>query len=269
MGDIHIIDDWKNEQAEWLEALEEVLESQGKGRTEELFQAMRHLLARKGVANGGPALNTPYLNTIAAEDQPAYPGDLAMEQRIEQIIRWNAQAMVLRAQDKGYALGGHIATYAACATMWEVMFNHFLRKRSADYGGDLLMIQGHASPGIYARAVWEGRLPMQAIEEFRQETLGGVSSYPHPRRMPKFWQAPTVSMGLGPMTAVYQARFIKYLESRGLKPQNGGRVWHFIGDGEIDEPEIYGTIGMASREELDNLVFVIHCNLQRLDGPVR
>lgn len=278
MGDIHILDDWKNEQAEWLEALEEVLESQGKGRSEELFRALRQWLARKGVANSGPALNTPYLNSIAPDDQPAYPGDLALEQRIEEIIRWNAQAMVLQAQDKDLALGGHIATYAACATMWEVLFNHFLRKRSADYGGDLLMIQGHASPGIYARAVWEGRLPLQAIADFRQETLGGVSSYPHPRRMPKFWQAPTVSMGLGPMTAIYQARFIKYLESpRGtereplppLKPKNGGRVWHFIGDGEIDEPEIYGTIGLASREELNNLVFVVHCNLQRLDGPVR
>lgn len=269
MGDIQILDDWKIEQEEWLEALEEVLESQGKGRSEELFQALRHLLARKGVANGGSALNTPYLNTIAPDDQPAYPGDHAIEQRIENILRWNAQAMVLQAQDKDLALGGHIATFAACATMWEVMFNHFLRKRSADYGGDLLMIQGHASPGIYARAVWEGRLSLQAIGDFRQETLGGVSSYPHPRRMPKFWQAPTVSMGLGPMTAVYQARFMKYLENRGLKPENGGKVWHFIGDGEIDEPEIYGTIGMASRERLDNLIFVVHCNLQRLDGPVR
>ncbi|MBP6827110.1 MAG: pyruvate dehydrogenase (acetyl-transferring), homodimeric type [Saprospiraceae bacterium] len=268
MGDIQL-DDWKLEQQEWLEALEEVLESQGNGRSEELFQALRHLLARKGVANGGPALNTPYLNTIASEDQPAYPGDLALEQRIEQIIRWNAQAMVLQAQDKDMALGGHIATYAASATMTEVLFHHFLRKRSADYGGDLLMLQGHASPGIYARAVWEGRLSEKAVSDFRQETLGGVSSYPHPRRMPKFWQAPTVSMGLGPMTALYQARFMKYLENRGLKPLNGGKVWHFIGDGEIDEPEIYGTIGLASRENLDNVVFVIHCNLQRLDGPVR
>ncbi len=268
MGDIQL-DDWKSEQEEWLEAVEEVLESQGKGRTEELFQRLRYLIARKGVGNGGPALNTPYLNTIAPEDQPAYPGDLALEQRIENIIRWNAQAMVLQAQDKDLALGGHIATYAASATMTEVLFHHFLRKRSADYGGDLFMFQGHASPGIYARAVWEGRLPMQAIADFRQETLGGVSSYPHPRRMPKFWQAPTVSMGLGPMTALYQARFYKYLETRGLKPENGGKVWHFIGDGEIDEPEIYGTIGLASRENLNNVVFVVHCNLQRLDGPVR
>jgi pyruvate dehydrogenase E1 component len=269
MGDIQIQEDWKNEQDEWLEALEEVLESQGKVRTEELFQRLRNLIARKGVGNGGPALNTPYLNTIAKEDQPAYPGDLALEHRIEQIIRWNAQAMVLQAQDKDFALGGHIATYAASATMSEVLYNHFLRKRSATYGGDLLMIQGHSSPGTYARAVWEGRLPEQVIADFRQELLGGVSSYPHPRRMPKFWQAPTVSMGLGPMMALYQARFMKYLENRGLKPENGGKVWHFIGDGEIDEPEIYGTIGLASRENLDNVVFVVHCNLQRLDGPVR
>lgn len=269
MGEVLQLDDWALEQQEWFEALEEVLEAQGKGRTEELFQHLRRLLARKGVANSGPALNTPYLNTIAAEDEPAYPGDVELEQRIENIIRWNAQAMVLHAQDKDLALGGHIATYAASATMSEVLFHHFLRKRSADYGGDLFMMQGHASPGVYARAVWEGRLPLQAIADFRQETLGGVSSYPHPRRMPNFWQAPTVSMGLGPMTALYQARFMKYLELRGLKPQNGGRVWHFIGDGEIDEPEIYGSIGLASRENLNNIVFVVHCNLQRLDGPVR
>lgn len=269
MGEISQLDDWSLEQLEWLDALEEVLEAQGKDRTSDLFMRLRKLLAQKGVANSGPALNTPYLNTIPVEDEPAYPGDLEMEHRIEQIIRWNAQAMVLQAQDKGHALGGHIATFAASATMTEVLFQHFLRKRSADYGGDLLMIQGHASPGIYSRAAWEGRLPMQAIADFRQETLGGVSSYPHPRRMPHFWQAPTVSMGLGTMIAIYQARFMRYLENRGLKPENGGRVWHFIGDGEIDEPEIYGTIGTAARENLDNVVFVVHCNLQRLDGPVR
>jgi pyruvate dehydrogenase E1 component len=269
MGEQNKPEEWYLEQEEWLDALEEVLEAHGKDRTEALFQRLRLLMARKGVANGGSALNTPYMNTISVDDQPAYPGDLDIEQQIENILRWNAQAMVLQAQDKDLALGGHIATFAACATMLEVLFNHFLRKRSADYGGDLLMIQGHASPGIYARAVWEGRIPEQAIADFRQETLGGVSSYPHPRRMPHFWQAPTVSMGLGPMTGIYQARFMKYLESRGLKPKNGGKVWHFIGDGEIDEPEIYGTIGMASREKLDNLVFVVHCNLQRLDGPVR
>lgn len=269
MGENIKLDDWKLEQEEWLEALEEVLEEHGRGRSSELFHALRYALARRGVANGGAALNTPYLNTIPADEQPEYPGNLDLEQKIENILRWNAQAMVLQAQDKNLALGGHIATYAACATMLEVLFNHFLRKRGADYGGDLLMFQGHASPGVYARAVFEGRLPLQSIADFRQETLGGVSSYPHPRRMPAFWQAPTVSMGLGPMTAIYQARFMKYLENRGLKPENGGKIWHFIGDGEIDEPEIYGTIGMASRENLDNLVFVVHCNLQRLDGPVR
>lgn len=269
MGDSLLSNDWKLEQDEWIEALEEVLESGGKARTEELFQKLRYFLARKGAANGGVALNTPYLNTISKDDEPEYPGDLEMEQRIENVIRWNAQAMVLHAQDKGLALGGHIATYAASATFKEVLMNHFLRKRSADYGGDLFMFQGHAAPGIYSRAVWEGRLSLQAIADFRQELIGGVSSYPHPRRMPSFWQAPTVSMGLGPMTAVYQARFIKYLENRGLKPQNGGKVWHIIGDGEIDEPEIYGTIGLASRENLNNIIFIIHTNLQRLDGPVR
>jgi pyruvate dehydrogenase E1 component len=269
MGETVQLDDWRMEQDEWLEALEEIIESEGKGRTEELFQRLRHLLARHGVANSGPALNTPYVNTIHPDDQPAYPGDRELEQRIENVLRWNAQAMVLQAQDKDLALGGHIATFAACATAWEVLLNHFLKKRTADYGGDLLMIQGHASPGLYARAVWEGRLSEQVIADFRQETLGGVSSYPHPRRMPDFWQAPTVSMGLGPMTAVYQARFMRYLENRGLKPENGGKVFHFIGDGEIDEPEIYGTIGMAARENLDNIVFVVNCNLQRLDGPVR
>ncbi|MCB0533171.1 MAG: pyruvate dehydrogenase (acetyl-transferring), homodimeric type [Lewinellaceae bacterium] len=269
MGNNTQLDDWRLEQEEWLEALEEVIESQGKEKSAELFQRLRYLLARHGAANGGPALNTPYKNTIPPDAQPEYPGDLELERRIENVIRWNAQAMVLQAQDKNLALGGHIATFAACATMLEVLFHHFLRKRSAEYGGDLFMFQGHASPGIYARAVWEGRLDLQQIADFRQELLHGVSSYPHPRRMPKFWQAPTVSMGLGPMTAVYQARFYKYLETRGLKPKNGGKVWHYIGDGEIDEPEIYGTIGVASRENLDNLIFVVHCNLQRLDGPVR
>jgi len=263
------LDDWRWEQEEWLEALEEVLEAHGKARSTELVQRLRYWLARRGVPVGGPALNTPYLNTIPPDEEPPYPGDLALEQRIENILRWNAQAIVLHAQDKKLALGGHIATYAACATLLEVLFHHFLRKRSADYGGDLLMFQGHASPGIYARAVWEGRLSIEQIANFRQELEGGVPSYPHPRRMPHFWQAPTVSMGLGPMTAIYQARFMKYLESRGLKPKNGGKVWQFVGDGEIDEPEVYGTIGVAAREQLDNLVFVINCNLQRLDGPVR
>ncbi len=269
MGEIIKLDDWKQEKTEWLEAIEEVLEAQGRGRSSELFHALRYALARRGVANSGPALNTPYANTIPADEQPAYPGDLELERRLENIIRWNAQAMVLQAQDRQLELGGHIATYMAASTMLEVLFNHFLRKKSADYGGDLLMFQGHASPGIYARAALEGRISVDEIARFRMETEGGVSSYPHPRRMPKFWQAPTVSMGLGPLTAIYQARFMKYLENRGLKPKNGGKIWHYIGDGEIDEPEIFGAINVAIREGLDNLIFVVNCNLQRLDGPVR
>jgi pyruvate dehydrogenase E1 component len=269
MGDQIKIDDWQLEKDEWLEAIEEVLEAHGKGRTSELLHAMRKVLARKGVANNGAALNTPYMNTISPDDEGAYPGDLELEQQLENIIRWNAGAMVLQAQAKKLALGGHIATYMAASTMLEVLFNHFLRKKSDTYGGDLLMIQGHASPGIYARAVLEGRLSLQSIADFRQETIGGVCSYPHPRRMPKFWQAPSVSMGLGPLTAIYQARFMKYLENHGLKPNNGGKIWHFIGDGEIDEVEIMGSINVAIREGLDNLIFVVHCNLQRLDGPVR
>lgn len=269
MGELLKLDDWKLEKEEWLDAIEEVFEAHGKGRTTELFHDLRRALARRGVANSGPALNTPYLNTIPADEQPAYPGNLELERRLENIIRWNAQAMVLQAQDKKLALGGHIATYMAASTMLEVLFNHFLRKKSADYGGDLLMFQGHASPGIYARAVLEGRLPEEQIANFRMETIGGVASYPHPRRMPKFWQAPTVSMGLGPLTAIYQARFMKYLEGRGLKPKNGGKIWHYIGDGEIDEVEIMGSINVAIREGLDNLIFVVNCNLQRLDGPVR
>ena len=211
MGDNIKLDDWLIEQEEWLEAMEEVLEAHGKTRSEELFQRLRYLLARRGAANGGAALNTPYCNTIAVEDQPAYPGNQELEEKIENAIRWNAQAMVLQAQDKKLDLGGHIATYAASSTMLEVLFNHFARAKSADYGGDLLFFQGHTSAGIYARAVMEGRLPVDAIANFRQETLGGVSSYPHPRRMPAFWQAPTVSMGLGPLTAIYQARLFKYL----------------------------------------------------------
>ncbi len=186
MGNNSQLDDWRLEQEEWLEALEEVIEAHGRERSAELFQRLRYLLARHGASNGGPALNTPYRNTIPADEQPAYPGDLELERRIENIIRWNAQAIVLQAQDKNLALGGHIATYAASATMLEVLFHHFLRKRSPEYGGDLLMLQGHTSPGIYARALWEGRLTEQQIADYRQELLGGVSSYPHPRRMPGF-----------------------------------------------------------------------------------
>lgn len=255
--------DWQKEQAEILAAFEEVVEIYGKQPTADLLQKLKYLLAQKGIANQGASINTPYLNSIAPDEQPEYPGDLEIESRIRNIIRWNAQAMVLQGGDKNPDLGGHIATYTAAAEMIEVGMNHFFRK------GDILMIQGHASPGIYARAVMEGRLSEHAIAHFRQELAGGVSSYPHPRRMPTFWQIPSVSMGLGPMLAIYQARFQKYLEGRGLKPVDGRRIWAFIGDGEIDEPEILGCINLAVRDKLDNITFVVNCNLQRLDGPVR
>jgi pyruvate dehydrogenase E1 component len=211
------------------------------------------------------------VNTIHVSEQPEYPGDIAMEQRLEDIMRWNAMAMVLKGADNDSGVGGHISTYAGCATVFEVAFNNFLRKRSADYGGDIFMIQGHASPGVYARAFLEGRLTENHLLNFRRELGegGGLASYPHPRRMPDFWVYPSVSMGLGPMMGIYQARFWKYLEHRGLKPNNGGKVWCYIGDGEMDEPEIYGCINLAVREKLDNIIFVINCNLQRLDGPVR
>lgn len=258
-----IAEDWQKEQAEILAAFEEVIELYGKQPTAELYQKLKYLLAQKGVANQGVSINTAYVNSISPDEQPEYPGDLALEEKIRNIIRWNAQAMVLQGGDKNPDLGGHIATYTAAAEMIEVGMNHFFRK------GDTLMIQGHASPGIYARAVMEGRLSEHAVANFRQELAGGVSSYPHPRRMPTFWQIPSVSMGLGPMLAIYQARFQKYLENRGLKPKDGKRIWAFIGDGEIDEPEILGCINLAVRDKLDNITFVVNCNLQRLDGPVR
>ena len=269
MGDQPQNTDWLLEQEEWMEALDEIIEAYGRDRAEELFQRMKRNLAQHGINTSSTINNSPYANTIPVEDQPEYPGNLEIEAKLEGILKWNAQAMVLQAYDKHLELGGHIATYAATSTMLEVLYNHFLRNPSDTYGGDLLMIQGHGSPGIYARAVLEGRLPVQAISDFRQETIGGVASYPHPRRMPEFWQAPSVSMGLGSMTAIYQARFMKYLEARGLKKTEGGRVWCYIGDGEFDEPEVVGTLAIAGREGLDNLTFILNANLQRLDGPVR
>jgi pyruvate dehydrogenase E1 component len=216
-------------------------------------------------------LNTPYRNTIPPSEEPPYPGDVDLEERIEEILRWNASAMVVRAADSDTGVGGHIATYTSAATMMEVGFNHIFRAPSADYGGDLVIIQPHASPGVYARALLEGRFTAEQLDNFRRQLApgGGLSSYPHPRAMPDFWQVPSASMGLSTPVAIYQARFAKYLEARGLKPRNGGKVWCFIGDGEADEPEVLGTINIASRERLDNLVLVINCNLQRLDGPVR
>jgi pyruvate dehydrogenase E1 component len=259
------------ELTEWLESMESLLRADGPERAKHVFRALRDYLTDAHVIVEDATLNTPYRNTIPLEQQPAYPGDIALEERIENILRWNAMAMVLRGYDGGTGVGGHIGTYASAATMLEVGLHHFFRNRGPDYGGDLVTIQAHAAPGIYARAFLEGRLTRGQLEHFRRELQpgGGLSSYPHPRNMPDFWQAPCASMGLSTPSGIYQARFAKYLENRGLKPANGGKIWAFIGDGEADEPEVLGTINIAARERLDNLVMVVNCNLQRLDGPVR
>ncbi|MEM7252876.1 MAG: pyruvate dehydrogenase (acetyl-transferring), homodimeric type [Pseudomonadota bacterium] len=262
--------DWENERAEWIDSIAYVLENDGPVAAREIFEDLHDYLQRHRAAPA-PSLGTPYRNSVSVEDQPVYPGDIDLESRIEEIIRWNAMAMVLRANDASPGLGGHIATYGSAATLFEVAFNHFLRARSERYGGDIVYFQAHASPGIYARAFLEGRLSEAEVGNFRRELQpnGGLSSYPHPHNMPTFWQAPTASMGLSTVSAIYQARFARYLENRGLKEKNGGKVWAFIGDGEADEPEVLGTVGIAARERLDNLVLVVNCNLQRLDGPVR
>ncbi|MEM5528739.1 pyruvate dehydrogenase (acetyl-transferring), homodimeric type [Gammaproteobacteria bacterium AS21] len=259
------------ENNDWLEALDDVLREQGEDRSRDMLRLLQNHLLKQGITLDEATLNTPYRNTIAAHQQSAYPGNIELEQKIENIIRWNALAMVLKANENDTGVGGHIATYQSAATALEVGFNHWFRKRTATYGGDILMVQAHAAPGIYARGYLENRLSEQQINNFRRELQdgGGLPSYPHPRRLPDFWQLPTASMGLSTPSAIYQARFMKYLENRGLKADNGGKVWCFIGDGESDEPEVLGTINMATRENLDNLVMVVNCNLQRLDGPVR
>ena len=263
--------DLEEDRADWCDALDDVYREHGEAGVRAVLRAAQDHALALGVALNEATLNTPYVNTIAPADQPAYPGDLELEKRIENLIRWNAMAMVLQAQDNGSGVGGHIATYASAATMLEVGFHHFFRGRSDSYGGDLVLPQPHAAPGIYARAFLEGRLSEAQLGAYRRELAptGGLSSYPHPRSMPTFWQMPNASMGLSTPAAIYHARFAKYLENRGLKPANGGRVWCFIGDGEADEPEVLGTISIAARERLDNLVLVVNCNLQRLDGPVR
>lgn len=256
---------------EWLDSMDSLLRADGPDRAKAIFRAVRDHLVDENVIVRDATLNTPYRNSVPLSQQPAYPGNIEVEQRIENILRWNAMAMVLRGYDSGAGVGGHIGTYASAATMMEVGLNHFFRKKDKSYGGDLIGIQAHASPGVYARAFVEGRLTLEQLENFRRELQpgGGLSSYPHPRNMPGFWQMPSASMGLSTPTAIYQARFAKYLERRGLKPDNGGKVWVFIGDGESDEPEVLGTINIAAREQLDNLIMVVNCNLQRLDGPVR
>ena len=257
------------ETREWLESIDSVLKTEGPERAHFLLDKMIDFARRSG-AYLPYSPNTAYLNTIAVGQQPEYPGDRSIERRLESYLRWNAMAMVVQANRENSEYGGHIASYASSATLYEVGFNHFWRGNTEEQDGDLVFIQGHSSPGIYARAYLEGRLSEDQLNRFRMEVGGGgLSSYPHPWLMPEFWQFPTVSMGLGPMMAIYQARFMRYLENRELIPPTDRKVWCFLGDGETDEPESLGAITMPVREGLDNLVFVINCNLQRLDGPVR
>ncbi|MXZ27378.1 MAG: pyruvate dehydrogenase (acetyl-transferring), homodimeric type [Gammaproteobacteria bacterium] len=257
------------ETREWLESIDSVLREHGPERAAFLLRRITDRAHRSG-AHMAYAANTAYLNTIDQADQPEYPGDVALERRIENYIRWNAMAMVVHANRKSSEFGGHIATYASAATLYEVGFNHFWRAPTKENRGDLVYFQGHSSPGIYARAFLEGRLTHKQLARFRQEVGGGgLSSYPHPWLMSDFWQFPTVSMGLGAMMAIFQARFMRYLEHRGLAEMGDRRVWCMLGDGEMDEPESLGAITVPVREGLDNLIFVVNCNLQRLDGPVR
>ena len=259
------------ETREWLYSLDYVFEHGGPDRVKELLHQLQIRAHKTGVDIPFSA-NTPYINTIPREKQPPFPGNREIERRIKSLIRWNAMAMVVKANKLESGIGGHISTYASAATLYEIGFNHFFRGKEDDYEGDQIFFQGHASPGIYARAFLEGRLTVEQLENFRRELKpsGGLSSYPHPWLMPNFWEFPTVSMGLGPIMAIYQARFNRYLEDRSLiERKREGHVWAFLGDGETDEPEALGAISLAAREKLDNLIFVINCNLQRLDGPVR
>ena len=265
------VDTDPGETQEWLDSLDAVVDNAGPYRARHL---MLSLLRRASERNVGiPSLrSTDYINTIPPEREPWFPGDESVERRIRSYVRWNAAIMVHRAQRPGVSVGGHISTYASSASLYEIGFNHFFRGPDAPGGGDQIFFQGHASPGIYARAFLEGRLSADQLDGFRQELShpgGGLPSYPHPRLMPDFWQFPTVSMGLGPLNAIYQARFNRYLHHRGLKDTSQQHVWAYLGDGEMDEPESVSALGLAAREELDNLTFVINCNLQRLDGPVR
>ena len=255
---------------EWLESLDYIMANYAPAQVRTLLRHLQLHAEKAGVSLLFSA-NTAYINTIPRQEQPAYPGNREIERRIKSLVRWNAMAMVVRANRDEERIGGHISTYASAATLYEVGFNHFFRGKNHRSGGDQIYFQGHASPGIYARAFLEGRLTERHLANFRRELRpgGGLSSYPHPWLMPEFWEFPTVSMGLGPILAIYQARFNRYLEDRGLKEPTDSKVWAFLGDGETDEPETLGAITLASRENLDNLIFVINCNLQRLDGPVR
>jgi pyruvate dehydrogenase E1 component len=254
----------------WLDSLEGLTRERGSSAATHMLSRLIERGQRLGLRVSGP-LNTPYVNTIPPDLQPAYPGDRSIERRITSLIRWNAMAMVVKANKQTPGIGGHISTYASAATLLEVGFHHFFRGRDAGGAGDQVFFQGHASPGIYARAYLEGRIAASELHAFRRELneTGGLSSYPHPWLMPDFWQFPSVSMGLSPISAIYQARFNRYLAARGLADTSASRVWAFLGDGEMDEPESLGAITLAARERLDNLIFVVNCNLQRLDGPVR
>ncbi len=262
----------EQDRKEWLEAIRNIRQQYGPDGVDSILRSLREWSENHCAGANRPArFNTPYLNSIPVEEQPEYPGDRAIEQRLENILRWNAMAVVLQGQDAGLGLGGHIATYASAATQMEVGFNHFFRQRTEDYGGDLVILQPHAATGVYVRSWLEGAIDDGRMRNYRRELHpdGGLPAYPHPRSMPHYWQVANASMGLSTPTAIYQARFARYLENRGLKPKRGGKVWCFIGDGETDEPEVLGTINIAAREGLDNLILVVNCNLQRLDGPVR
>ncbi|HET7721400.1 MAG TPA: pyruvate dehydrogenase (acetyl-transferring), homodimeric type, partial [Acidimicrobiales bacterium] len=254
---------------EWLDSLDDLVDSHGAGAARLM---LTRLLGRAAERDVGfrTTVGTPYVNTIPPADEPSYPGELDIERRIEAFVRWNAAVMVTRANAQSEGIGGHMATPASSTTLYEVCFNHFFRGKDDGRAGDQVFFQGHATPGIYARAFLEGRLTEAQVDRFRRE-IGepGLSSYPHPRLMPDFWEFPTVSMGIGPICAIYQARFNRYLHNRGIVDTSGSKVWCFIGDGECDEPETLGALSIAAREGLDNLVFVVNCNLQRLDGPVR
>jgi pyruvate dehydrogenase E1 component len=257
------------ETQEWLDALDGVLAYEGPQRAHYIVEKLIEKARRSGAYLPYNA-TTAYINTIPPGQEEPAPGDHELEHRIRSIVRWNAMAMVVRANKVSSELGGHIASYASAATLYDVGFNHFWRAPSDAYGGDLVFFQGHSSPGVYARAFLEGRISEEQLDHFRQEVGGkGLPSYPHPWLMPNFWQFPTVSMGLGPIMAIYQARFMKYLKDRGVLDTDERKVWAFMGDGEMDEPESLGAISLAVREKLDNLIFVVNCNLQRLDGPVR
>jgi len=258
------------ENQEWIDSLNYIIQNESPERVKDLIYRLKAAAMKHGIRFRMPG-NTPYINTIAPSEEVTFPGNREIERRIKSIIRWNAMAMVVRANLESEGIGGHISTYASAATLFEIGFNHFFRGENDDHEADIVYFQGHASPGVYARSFLEGRLSEKDLENFRQELRkgGGLPSYPHPRLMPDYWQFPTVSMGLGPLMAIYQARFNKYLEDRGLKEKTDQKIWALVGDGEMDEPESLGAITVASREELDNLIFVVNCNLQRLDGPVR